>query len=234
MLNIRMRAEKNGRHVSGAERIVEDSLRDQVVLSLIKRAESKDAEAINIKIETICEDIKHIPCISGPSGTDKSLEEARCKMKSILISLGYDGEQILNLFFSLPRLRGATIVDVNSLERLEPDKQRGIRVSAFDSMNPDLSGKKDHRREAKLLASKVISCPNVVAEICVTDDVNYTFGYIASKKLGYIGITHVKEPQLEWGARVILFDGTIGSGSYEKKLNRTIEYLEKTPILIDE
>lgn len=229
-----MRAEKNGKHISGAERIVEDSLRDRVVLSLLKRAESKCAEAINIKIETICEDIMHIPCISGPSGTDTSLEEARSKMNSILTSLGYNGKQILKLFFSLPRMRGAALVDINSLERLELDKERGIRVSAFDSINPDLSGEKDHRREAKLLASKVISCPNVVAEICVTDDVNYTFGYIASKKLGYIGITHVKEPQLEWGARIILFDGTIGSGSYEEKVNRTIEYLEKTPILIDE
>jgi len=234
MINIRMRAEKSGKHISGAERIVEDSLRDRVVLSLLKRAESKGAEAINIKIEAICEDIMHVPCISGPSGTDKNLEEARCKMKNILSSLGYDGEHILQLFFSLPRMRGAAIVDVNSFERLEPDRQRGIRVSAFDSVCPDLSGKKDHRREAKLLASKVISCPNVVAEICVTDDVDYTFGYIASKKLGYIGITHVKEPLLEWGARVILFDGTIGSGSYEEKVNRAIDYLEKKPILIDE
>lgn len=229
-----MRAQKNEQHVSGAERIVADDLRDVAVLSLIKRAESRDPDEINIKIQRIESKIKHISCIKGPSGTDKSIVEGRKKMIDIINSLGYNGEKILNLFFSLPQMRGAAIIDVNTLEHLEPDKQRGIRVSSFDSVDPDLSGKKDHRREAKLLASKVISCPNIVAEICVTDDVNYTFGYIASKKMGYIGITHVKEANLAWGARVILFDSTSGEGTHEEKVAKAIEYLENTPVIIEE
>lgn len=234
MLNIKMRAEKNGKHVSGAERIVDEGFQDRAVLSLLKRAQSREPDSINIKIEKINQRITRVPIIVGPSGTDKSQTEARKKMENILDSLGYSGEKILSLFFSLPQMRGAAIVDVNTLERLDPDKQRGVRVSSFDSSNPDLSGNKDHKREAKLLASKVIACPNVVAEICVTDDVNYTFGYIASKQLGYIGITHVKEPQLEWGARVILFDGQIGEGSYNDKVINAINYLENTPIIVEE
>ena len=48
-----MRAQKNDKHVSGAERIVDDDLRDAAVLSLIKRAESREPDAINIRIEKI-------------------------------------------------------------------------------------------------------------------------------------------------------------------------------------
>lgn len=233
MFSVKMRAEKKGLHISGAERIVDTQALSIAASSLVERAIKKNPDSINIKIDIIKEPIIKIPIIKGCYGIDNNTTEARVRLYDILSSLGYDATKILEEFYAIRNMRGAILLDVHTYEHLEPDRQRGIRVSCFDSTTSDFSGVKDHIREAKLLASKVVSCENVVGEICVTDDVNYTFGYFASKEKGLIGIAHIKELNDNWGGRVILFDSSIGSGILQEKVKKCIKYLESTPVLID-
>jgi 6-carboxyhexanoate--CoA ligase len=93
-------------------------------------------------------------------------------------------------------LRGAMIMDSRSGERFEPDRERGIRASRFDWTEEALRkirqslesiGFTHHRtREALALATKVAHAPGMVAELCWSDDPDYTAGYIASLRTGYV------------------------------------------------
>ncbi len=90
-------------------------------------------------------------------------------------------------------MRGAMIIDAVSGERLEPDHERGIRASRFDWTDEalDTMTKKlaaiglTHFRthEALALATKVAHAPGIIAELCWSDDPDYTAGYVASLKL---------------------------------------------------
>ena len=119
--------------------------------------------------------------------------------------------------------------------RLEPDKDRGIRVTRL-GMDKS-AGKRLSRtlstvslnsatvKEAIVLASKVATCPGVVAEICISDDPDYITGYVASKKLGYLRIPNIKNYGEMHGGRVFFI-------SDDADVEVLMEYLEKTPVLI--
>ena len=80
-------------------------------------------------------------------------------------------------------MRGAIILDVNSLERLEPDLKSGVRVTYMDYKKIKiLKEYKMHFNEALVLATKVANAPGIVGELCISDDPNYTIGYVATKK----------------------------------------------------
>jgi 6-carboxyhexanoate--CoA ligase len=80
-------------------------------------------------------------------------------------------------------------------------------------------------KEALLLASKVASCNHVVAELCISDDPDYTTGYVASMKLGYVRIPHLKDKGDKEGGRVFFL-------SDEADISAAIRYLEKTPVIL--
>lgn len=55
--------------------------------------------------------------------------------------------------------------------------------------------------------TKVASAPNIIGEICISDDPNYVTGYIASKEIGYVRITKLKEMESQEGGRIFLYRG---------------------------
>ena len=57
-------------------------------------------------------------------------------------------------------------------------------------------------KEALVLASKAASWPDVIAEACISDDPDYTTGYIASKEFGYLRIPNIKREKKMHGGRV--------------------------------
>jgi 6-carboxyhexanoate--CoA ligase len=132
-------------------------------------------------------------------------------------------------------MRGAAIITAEKGKRLEPDRERGIRVSrlgitksALKRLSSKLSKygiNTETVKEALILASKVSSCEQVIAELCVSDDPYYTTGYVASKKFGYVRIPHVKNKGSRNGGRAFFVREGID-------IRDIIEYLEGRPAII--
>jgi 6-carboxyhexanoate--CoA ligase len=76
-----------------------------------------------------------------------------------------------------------------------------------------------------VLASKVASAGGVLAELCVSDDPDYTTGYLACRKLGYLRIPNIKRAGSRRGGRVFFIKG-------DADLNGVISYLEEKPVLV--
>jgi 6-carboxyhexanoate--CoA ligase len=65
-----------------------------------------------------------------------------------------------------------------------------------------------------------------LAELCISDNPDYTTGYVALRKYGYIRIPHIKRKGRKNGGRVFFIEEHTDRDS-------VIEYLEKTPVLIN-
>ena len=134
-------------------------------------------------------------------------------------------------------MRGAVIMDATTGERLETDLSRGVRVSRMD-LAPECrtelerklaSAGLDHYRvlEALVLAGKVLSAPGIVAELCWSDDPNYTTGYVADLHGGYQRITALKSVGDSLGGRVFFINPAAVS------IDELVDYLEYQPVLFD-
>lgn len=134
-------------------------------------------------------------------------------------------------------MRGAMLIDAQNGERLEPVSARGVRATRMD-VEPDLEeaftrnlvsqGLIHHRtREALILAAKVLAAPGIIAELCWSDDPNYTAGYVCAPGFGYLRIPHMKEIGDPHGGRAFFFMPGF-------KLAETIRFLEETPFLINQ
>lgn len=237
--SIKMRSSKDNKHISGAESIVDEDNLETAVSRLIKRAltHSKGkAENINIKIEKLDEEkiIFLEPLKVTTVEVENTIQGFKC-VKYLLNKLGIDDEKsnkILKIFKQASCMRGAILLDINTLERLEPDKDRGIRATYMDFENSNTdrltkeSGQNTHFIEALALATKVINCPYIIGEICYSDDPNYTAGYISSKKYGYVRILHLKEFGDESGGRIFLYDSSLDN------VQDCIDYIEKSKTII--
>ena len=83
-----------------------------------------------------------------------------------------------------------------------------------------------HFNEALVLATKVANAPGIVGELCISDDPNYTIGYVATKKHGYMRVSKLKEIGSQNGARIFLYDKN------KADLKETIEFLKKKKVLV--
>ena len=232
-----MRASKNDKikesHISGAEKIISEKEINNVLNLLIKRAITHPkgkADFINIKIKNISEEkIIVLDALKVTTIKTATPENGKEKILEILSNLGIsNGKNILNLFNTFFSLRGAMIIDINDLERLDKNMQRGVRATNMDGISnyQSFSHSKNHYNEAIVLATKVINAPGIIAEICISDDPDYTTGYIASKKFGYIRITNIKKSGSENGGRIFLYNGK------KEDIEKTIEYLENQHVIV--
>lgn len=239
LYSIKMRSSKDGNHISGAESIIDEVNLEKAVTQLIKRAlnHSKGkAENINIKIEELDENkINYLdPLQVTTVEVGNHIQGLEC-VKSLLNKLDIDDKKtsdILEIFKEASNMRGSILLDINSLGRLEADKERGIRATYMDFENPNTDrlakecGYNTHFIEALALATKVINCPYIIGEICYSDDPNYTAGYVASKKYGYVRFPHLKELGDESGGRIFLYDSSLDN------VQSCIDYIEKSKTII--
>ena len=132
-------------------------------------------------------------------------------------------------------MRGAALIDAQTGARLDSDRQKGVRVSAFDwepgeykkSMEwAEARGLSGRFVDALALASKAASAPFVMAEIGLSDDPDYLSGYAASRAGGYVRFTHMKRRGDPNGGRVYLIDAAIFDAE------RDIAALKSAPVLI--
>ena len=246
MYSVRMRAEKGGKHISGAERLVCEEEIQESVQSLSERALSHERgkpDSVNISIETVKNPVKNLASLPVILHNAKNVMDGRNTAKRTLEFLGIPSSCIEKAFSLLENgpsngqsMRGAVIMDMEG-NRLEPDKHRGVRATRMDisekaaeELATSLSGKGlssyfTHILEALVLATKVASIDGTVAELCWSDDPAYTAGYVASKKLGYIRIPHLKQKGESRGGRVFFVDNIDILGY--------INEIENTPVLID-
>lgn len=213
--SVKMRASLEGLHISGAEVLVEASQADlpTITAQLTNRALTHPkgrADSIVIHTELIPgAQIRLVPMLNVQEHHTGSVTESTHVMRELLHSTGIAPQAIeagLELLHTVTGLRGAMLVDAHTGQRLEADQQRGVRVSMFGAQVPgDDIEMKRHHQEALLLASKVLATPYVVAEACISDDPDYTTGYLACGDT-YHRIFNVKEQGANQGTRVWFVD----------------------------
>lgn len=239
LYSIKMRASREKDHISGAENIVEEKDLEEAVGLLVKRAMTHSkgkSDFVNIKIEAINEkELEYLEPLRVTTVNVKDHLEGIKAVEIILCKLGIDKEKakkIINKLRESVDMRGAMLLDINTLERLEHDKERGIRATYMDFQGSKINHLTKNTKcnahfiEALALATKVANAPNIIGEICYSDDPNYTAGYIASKKYGYIRFPYLKEMGHSKGGRVFLYDSTNGN------VEKCIEYIEKIRVII--
>jgi 6-carboxyhexanoate--CoA ligase len=252
LISIRMRASKKigsrqneadrekEMHVSGAEGLYEDRDVQKVVKKYIERAINHPkgrADKIIITIEETGHEPKEIPALPVATIICSAPSEAGNIIMRLLQSSGISRKAVDAAFRSIRRgnMRGAALVSAEKGIRLDPDIERGVRVSrlgigkeALKLLSSRLSRygiNNDTVKEALVLASKVASDADVIAELCISDDPYYTTGYIASQKFGYMRIPNIKRKGSKIGGRAFFVDEGANTG-------KIMRYLERDPVLI--
>ncbi len=241
--NLRMRASDGQKHISGAEGIYKENDILTQANSLLERALSHSRgipDQIHIAIERLDSEplkIKSLPVSTYRIDNESDSQEA---VMALLRHIGIIEPVIkkaLSIVSNKDYFSGAALLNIESAKRLDTDDDRGIRVSrlgitskALQDLSKSLSkyGINSIRvREALVLASKVAASTDIEAELCVSDNPDYTIGYIASRKLGYVRIPFIKEAGLPYGGRVFF----VREGADTDSL---IDFLKNTPVIINE
>ncbi len=242
LFSVKMRSSKGGLHISGAERIVPEEKLDEVVLSLFNRARNHSRgkpDFISVKVEELKEEpvyLKALPVYEVKGGVPiKTLLEKLFSLSDVPVSLGlrFYMQLLKGISPSGGVMRGAAIVEIPSGKRLEPDSERGVRVSYIDITDEAaeelkrLAGSRytENFRDALTLSTKVLNHPDVLAELCISDDPDYTTGYVSVKGRGYFRLFNIKPAGLSLGGRVFF----VGEGTDLKNL---VSYLEGKPVII--
>lgn len=244
MYSIRMRANKDDKHISGAEMLVTEGQITGSAVRLLERAlhhEKGKPGSVNISIEALKGQVNNVTSLPVTFLSSKDVEEGRNTASKILKCHGIP-EGCIKKAFSLiapsngENMRGAILMDMKG-RRLEPDERRGIRASRmgitekaslelFNSLSTKgLSDCYTKVKEALVLATKVSSVRGTIAELCWSDDPSYTTGYVASKKYGYMRVPNLKPEGDSSGGRVF-FVNDINPVDY-------INEIEKSPVLIN-
>jgi 6-carboxyhexanoate--CoA ligase len=228
-------------HISGAEGLCDKAEIAEIVREYAERAMAHPRgrpDSIIITMEKLRTKPRSITSLTVRTVHNRNPAKAREFVESILHGHGVSKIAMSAAFSVLARripLRGAALVRADSGKRAEPDKERGVRATqlGITKKAEELLSNRLARhgintptvREALILASKVASCTGVLAELCISDDPDYTTGYIASRQFGYIRVPHIKKKGDPRGGRVFFV--------HEKTaVSPIIAYLEKKPVLI--
>ena len=231
---------RNEIHISGAEGIFEDSDISKMGRTFIDRALSHSRgtpDKIIITIEEISERPASALLLPVRTFECSSPEDAWSFIAAHLSGLGVSSRALrsaLKVLKSNKTMRGASLVSALSGRRMEPNRMRGVRVSrlGIDAESEKKLARRLSRlhinnitvKEALILASKVASCTDIVAEVCFSDDPDYTTGYLASRSSGYLRTTNVKLKGEMHGGRVFFVNEDSDPG-------KIIAWLERKPVI---
>lgn len=246
LYSVRMRSaeggahEEGGRHISGAERIVSQERVGEISNAMLARAFSHtrgQADFINIVVEKIqVADIARVSLLPIHTARGQDVATGHQTAEFALQQAGVTpvaAKAGMTALLSLPdSMRGAMLLCAVTGQRLDGTGMRGVRVSRMDITDEEefvrmLIGQgihNDHVREALVLASKVANAPGMVAELCWSDDPEYTTGYVASGT-GYLRIPHCKPMGSAIGGRVFFVRP-------DTQLSLITAYLEQQPVLV--
>ena len=232
LFSVKMRSSALGAHISGAERIVEEHEVATVCAAMSRRALSHgkgQPDSITITVAAIHGDVMRIPALSITEASSRALDEAREVVLRTLDPLTPHAERAWELLTSVRDMRGAILFDASTGERLERDHARGVRVTSMDAATatgerPEQGSGKTRVTDALVLASKVAHHPAVLAEVCISDDPDYTTGYVATQSLGYLRVRNMKPAGSPIGGRLFVVDTNDTAD--------LVHYLEHTPVLV--
>jgi 6-carboxyhexanoate--CoA ligase len=247
LFSIRMRAAQSSEHISGAERMAPAQDLAAIATTMIARALGHSRgkpESIRLAIDAIpaaCLRYAPLPAITTirvanvPAGRNAAQAELQRAGVSEIAAVAAINALASGAAPGGRVMRGAMLVDAQSGVRLESDPSRGIRVSRMDlspaaseALTRALQGSgRDtvHLREALALAGKVLLSPGIVAELCWSDDPDYTAGYVASPERGYVRFPHLKEKGDHLGGRAFFYQGSTFN------LATLTAFLEREPVL---
>ena len=243
LYSVRMRAsenesnEKGVKHISGGELLSSYSDLRKSVNTLLEKALNHSRgkpDFLQIQCEIVNKPIKLVNPLRVQTNEVMTVEEGQELSRYLLGKAGVPKDVIEKAYKQIPEyaVRGAILIDIHSGERVDGRIDKGVRVSRMDwqsrnfeewtkskgySTNPRL-------KEALVLATKVASHKATVAELCWSDDPDYTIGYVASKNEGYQRITQLKHYGDEKGCRIFFIDTS--------DINTYMSYLEEQPILV--
>ena len=234
LFSVKMRSSALGTHISGAERIVEEHEVPDVCAAMGKRALAHGKgkpDSITVTVTAIDGDVAHIPALPITEAHCADPVEARETVIGALAPLTPHAAEAWELLTGVRDMRGAILLHAATGARLEPDHARGVRVTSMDAATatgerPEAHSGKTRVTDALVLASKVAHHPAVLAEVCISDDPDYTTGYVASTGLGYLRVPNMKPVGSEMGGRLFVVDTDDPAD--------LIDYLEHTPVLVGE
>lgn len=234
--SVKMRASKKNNkenlHIGGAESIVDEEDLLNIINSLASRGLNHSrgqADFVNIKINKVREeDIINIRALKTKTIEVDTKEEGLVVMEKLLNSMGIENPQrVIDLLINTKNMRGAIILNILSLKRMEGDLDKGVRVTNMDFANRRDISNKNHFKEALCLATKTLNAKAIIGEVCISDDPDYVTGYLANKK-EYIRITKLKERGDLNGGRVFLYDPRLDT------IENTIDYLKNQLVIVHE
>ena len=134
---VKMRASKGDAHLSGAERLVGKEQILPVSQSLLKRAlnhANGNADAVHLKIEALdVSAVLKVPSLPVAETFAANTDKAFSVLKRLLKENGIqNAEACLLLLKNASPMRGAMLVDIRTLQRCEPDPERGVRATYMD------------------------------------------------------------------------------------------------------
>lgn len=247
LYSVRMRASIEGRHLSGSERIVSGDKIHDTSQELLTRATSRSVvpDQIIMKIEPMTHlVIRELTALDVFTVDASDMHACRAAASQVLQTAGVSAHAAETAIRDISNgaapsgstMRGAMILDAVTGERLEPDQERGVRASRFDWSETALDSVKQrlgargltHYRthEALALATKVAHGPAMVAELCWSDEPEYTAGYVASLGTGYVRFPRLKEHGDPHGGRAFFVDRE------KLDLDELILYLQIVPVMI--
>ncbi|WP_141130770.1 6-carboxyhexanoate--CoA ligase [Virgibacillus dokdonensis] len=252
LYNLRMRAaqggshEQGGTHISGGERIARFSNIQQVAMYLLEKGLTHckgRPDFMQIQLESIPESVTYVQPLERWTNVERFVRERDTFLKEgktvafqLLEIIGLPKKVIdraVKTVSQYSSMRGAVLIDAHSGKRLDDREEKGVRVSRLDWRGNDFEkwvryhhvSANSRIREALALAAKVNNHPATIAELCWSDDPDYTTGYVASRKMGYQRIENIKAYGDERGCRIFFVDG-------QKDIRSYINYLENQPVLI--
>lgn len=247
LYSVRMRASAGARHLSGAERIVPAVRVDETVNELVSRALEKGCrpDRLTVAVDALGpRPVWKLTSLDVVTLDVPDIPGSRLAASRILERAGVTGDAAkiaINLLANGPSasggtMRGAMILDAVTGERLETDRERGVRASRFDwsdeasvkiiSALSDAGLTHFRTREALALATKVSHAPGIVAELCWSDDPDYTAGYVSSPAMGYVRFPFLKQKGDKHGGRAFF----VRHDGFQREV--FIKYLQEEPVLV--
>ena len=244
--SLRMRSCRDEKHISGAEGVLPFTQLEEAASAMLLRALNHprgSAEKINIRLEQINQQkIRKEALLPFSTHEVVDWQSGRKYACALLGKIGLNPRIVHDSMAQLAAgpspqggaMRGAMLINSLTGQRLERDLTRGVRVSRMD-LDPaereritSILDKKSLANsrviEAWTLASKVALYPQIMAELCWSDDPDYLTGYVASAKNGYQRITRLKEAGCHIGGRIFFIKP-------ESDLSTLIERLQCEPVL---
>jgi 6-carboxyhexanoate--CoA ligase len=236
-----MRASRGGLHISGAEGLYEEGKISPALEHYARRALEHSRgtpDRVVISVERLKDKPKAIAALPLCTLKCGSPREAKILSRKILRAAGVSEDAVrcaYRVLSSSAAMRGAALVSARDGRRLDPDPSRGVRASMMGMEDSILRalGRRLSRlglnnrtvKEALVLASKVASSKGIIAEICASDDPDYTTGYVATRRFGYVRIPNIKRAGSRRGGRAFFVeDGADVHG--------ITDYLEKKPVMV--